>query len=1013
MSDPARFCRRICAALALAVATAGCTAVAAQAEYGEIAHLGSEGTGKGQFETSEDAAFGVNPENNDIYVVDLWKPAKNEFRIQRFDPNGKGEYSSEPTATVEFKPADEELKEEEEADEVSNIAVDPVKNRIYLLASEERPERNKNGVQLIDHGQDAAAQLWAFNIEGEKLESANGKKALANTNVLDPLGERPSEFLMDPNGIAVDPTTHDVILLGEEELRESKDIDVLERINEKGELAEKRWSDTPTAEDPEGFIEDEGDSVAVTKNGEVLVIHPGLIDEIDKVPSTFSSEGTPTPVYAANAEIENSEHELEMPPVLEELTSFPSSSDEEPRGGGLLSLGSDGTLYVRAGIKEQHPEQNDGKLTGPEYPGVLLLSSAGQAQKEWAEEGWTGGQSIKSVGAAGPCKVPIDVYSQIAAGSGHHVFVFNESMTSPSIIEFGPGGSGCPKGRVLAPTASTVSSGGKPIAETEPIPLKDVVTFSSSLVDSNALSVEWEFGDGTIPPPASGDEHQLTSVEHRFAKGGTFEVTEKIHTDDLAEPELITHSKVEIAAPVVVAEPASGVTEAAATLNGTVNPGGFEISKCTFEYGTTTSYGKTAPCTALPGAGKTAVPVSATITGLVASTTYDVKLVATNVDGTESATTTFTTLVAEARPTVTAQTPEKITETSATLKGTVNPEGIEVTSCTFEYGTTTSYGKTAACSPSAIGNGSSPVAVSAAVSGLTAGTTYDVKLKATTVGTGEAITKFATLAPILPPAVSAEVATGISETAATVHGKVESEGAEATCTFAYNGTTVPCSPAMIPAGDSSVAVSATLTGLTPGTTYKVTLTATNSAGKESAFSEFTTLASSGGGGGTGGGGSGGGGTGGGGGGTGGGGTGGGGGVLGFQEATATVAMAGNPTTVSSSGAFTLKLQCPTGASSCTGTITLKTAKAVVASVGRAAKKPKAAILTLATGSFEIAGGQVKSVTLHLSSTARTLLARSHVLSALATIVARNAKGESATTKASFSLHPAKAAKKKH
>ena len=201
-------------------------------------------------------------------------------------------------------------------------------------------------------------------------------------------------------------------------------------------------------------------------------------------------------------------------------------------------------------------------------------------------------------------------------------------------------------------------------------------------------------------------------------------------------------------------------------------------------------------------------------------------------------------------------------------------------------------------------------------------------------------------------------------------------------------------------------VSAALTGLTPDTAYKVTLTAANSVGSESSVVEFTTLASSGGGGG--------GGTGGGGGGTGGGGggTGGGGGVLSFKEASATIAIAGSPTTVSSAGAFAIKLQCPTGATSCTGTITLKTPKAVVASVGHAVKKkPKAAILTLATGSFAISSGQVKSVTLHLSSTARTLLARSHVLSALATIVARNAKGETATTKASLTLRPAKAAKK--
>ena len=137
MSDLARFCRRLCAALALAAAAAGGTAVAAQAEYGELTRFGAAGTGEGQFETSEDASFGVNPVNNDLYVVDLWKPEKNEFRIQRFDPNSQGEYPTKPTATTTFKPVDEELKEEEETDVVSNVAVNPAKNRIYVLASED------------------------------------------------------------------------------------------------------------------------------------------------------------------------------------------------------------------------------------------------------------------------------------------------------------------------------------------------------------------------------------------------------------------------------------------------------------------------------------------------------------------------------------------------------------------------------------------------------------------------------------------------------------------------------------------------------------------------------------------------------------------------------------------------------------------------------------------------------------------------------------------------------------
>lgn len=67
-----------------------------------------------------------------------------------------------------------------------------------------------------------------------------------------------------------------------------------------------------------------------------------------------------------------------------------------------------------------------------------------------------------------------------------------------------------------------------------------------------------------------------------------------------------------------------------------------------------------------------------------------------------------------------------ITSTDATLDGTVNPEGHAVNACEFEYGTSTSYGQTIACKQTSgqIGEGTSPVAISAEVFGLEPGTKY-------------------------------------------------------------------------------------------------------------------------------------------------------------------------------------------------------------------------------------------------------------------------------------------------
>ena len=114
------------------------------------------------------------------------------------------------------------------------------------------------------------------------------------------------------------------------------------------------------------------------------------------------------------------------------------------------------------------------------------------------------------------------------------------------------------------------------------------------------------------------------------------------------------------------------------------------------------------------------------------SGTVDVTVTAA---GGTSATSAADQYVYASLPTVVTAAASSITRTSATLNATVNPEGAMVSDCHFEYGTTTAYGSSAACSP-APGSGTSPVAVSAAVSGLTANTAYHFRISATnTVGT--------------------------------------------------------------------------------------------------------------------------------------------------------------------------------------------------------------------------------------------------------------------------------------
>jgi hypothetical protein len=77
----------------------------------------------------------------------------------------------------------------------------------------------------------------------------------------------------------------------------------------------------------------------------------------------------------------------------------------------------------------------------------------------------------------------------------------------------------------------------------------------------------------------------------------------------------------------------SNVSETQAKLEGTVEPGGEATTSCIFEYGTSTSYGQTAPCSSSPS-GNGSVPVNAEITGLETGTIYHYRLVVGNNFGT-------------------------------------------------------------------------------------------------------------------------------------------------------------------------------------------------------------------------------------------------------------------------------------------------------------------------------------------------------------------------------------------
>jgi hypothetical protein len=109
-------------------------------------------------------------------------------------------------------------------------------------------------------------------------------------------------------------------------------------------------------------------------------------------------------------------------------------------------------------------------------------------------------------------------------------------------------------------------------------------------------------------------------------------------------------------------------------------------------------------------------------------TTYHYRVVAINASGTTlGADVSFTTPKPPA-PTVATGHARDVTQTSATLSGTVNPQG-ESTSYVFDYGTSTAYGSQTAVASA--GAGTKAISVTQSLTGLAPGTTYHYRLAAT------------------------------------------------------------------------------------------------------------------------------------------------------------------------------------------------------------------------------------------------------------------------------------------
>ncbi len=185
-------------------------------------------------------------------------------------------------------------------------------------------------------------------------------------------------------------------------------------------------------------------------------------------------------------------------------------------------------------------------------------------------------------------------------------------------------------------------------------------------------------------------------------------------------------------------------------------------------------------------------------------------------------------------PDTTTEATSGVQPASAMLNGSVNPDGLPLVSCQFEYGTSVSYGQSTSCEQSlaSIGSGTAPVPVSLKLAGLHADTTYHFRLVAGNTngvdrGSDETVTTTG------PPRIEAAPTSGITRTKAVLQAQVDPFGFDTTYRFEYGtstsyGTSIPVPNADIGSGTTNVSVSQEITGLQSGLTYHYRVVATNS-----------------------------------------------------------------------------------------------------------------------------------------------------------------------------------------
>jgi hypothetical protein len=281
------------------------------------------------------------------------------------------------------------------------------------------------------------------------------------------------------------------------------------------------------------------------------------------------------------------------------------------------------------------------------------------------------------------------------------------------------------------------------------------------------------------------------------------------------------------AGPVIYSVSSSGITGTSATITWTTD----QATSSLVNYGTTTGYGS---ASALYSTLSTSHSV--TLTGLSPGTTYDFAVVSANSAGTSSTSPNLAfTTVTTAAPVISAVTVSGITGVAATITWTTD----QATTSLVSYGTTTGYGAYSAF------NSTLSTSHSVTLTGLSPAVTYDFQVvssnsagTSSTSGNGTFTTTATSASGTLN--IVGVAYWGITTSGATIgwSTEVNSNTSVAYGTSPSLGSTTPVQSTL------TNSHGATLTGLSPGTTYYFVAQSTASDGTTGTSSvySFTTVA---------------------------------------------------------------------------------------------------------------------------------------------------------------------------